>query len=158
MTFTNSGLQLLLRKPPNVFDPRRTRYSRKKKRCVQFARFRNRDSPSLLVIGRRGPKGYFQGTRKEFLESQMPEYLAIKKGSRRKFWYKLYCAWWQRFPWKLGDNEDPPTDNHERMAQLASVAPGEEGWKKEVEESLTAVCWTPPLLCVRSLIELHFSV
>lgn len=106
---------------------------------------RRKDSPTLLDVGnelqRRGPKGHFQGSRKEFLESQLPAYLAIKKGSRQNFWHKLFCAWWQRFPWKLSDEKEPPTDEPEKMAQLASVEPGEEPRKQEVEKALTAVCW-----------------
>ena len=112
-------------------------------------RFKKRDSPSLGV-GRRGPKGYFLGTRKEFLDSQLPEYLATKRGARQKFWYKFYCAWWQRFPWKLGDDEEPPTDNPEEMARLASVAPGDDERKRGVEESLTTVCWTASPLRIKS--------
>lgn len=93
------------------------------------------DAPSR----RRGPKGYFQGSRKEFLEDQLPKYLACKKGSRQDFWHRLYSAWWLRFPWRLEDTREPPTDHPERMIRLAAVAPGDEAEKILVEEALTEV-------------------
>lgn len=88
---------------------------------------------------RRGPKGYFHGSRKEFLESQVPAYSACKKGSRQNFWHGLYCGWWERFPWKLGDNEEAPADDPDKMASLASVEPGEADRKAGVEKQLTTV-------------------
>lgn len=86
----------------------------------------------------RGPKGHFQDSRKEFLESQLPGYLAAKKGSRQTFWHNFWTAWWDRYPWKLGDEEEPPADP-EKMDELASIKPGEEGLKEEVEGKLTKV-------------------
>lgn len=65
--------------------------------------------------------------------------MAVKKGSRQGFWHKFWSAWWQRYPWKLDDNEEPPTNNPEKMARLASVAPGEDVFKKEVEQQLMEV-------------------
>ena len=81
----------------------------------------------------RGPKGYFKGSRKQHLKTLMPKYRALKKGNREKFWHSLFSGWWQRYPWSLGDVEEPPTDDPEKMRQLASVAPGEEALKAEVE-------------------------
>ena len=75
----------------------------------------------------------------DFLESKVSEYNSFKKGNRAKFWYELYCAWWEKFPWKLSDDEEPPTDDPAKMAQLASVAPGEGARKQEVEAKLTKV-------------------
>ena len=88
---------------------------------------------------RRGPKGYFQGSRKEFLENHLPTYLASKKGNRQKFWHDLYSAWWIRYPWRLEDDKEPPVDDHEKMARLAAVAPGDEARKALVERTLTDV-------------------
>ena len=88
---------------------------------------------------RRGPKGYFQGSRKEFLETQLPGYIAVKKGQRSSFWHDFWCAWWLRYPWKLEDDEEPPRDDPQKMARLASVAPGEEKIKEEVEQKLWGV-------------------
>jgi hypothetical protein len=83
---------------------------------------------------RRGPKGYFKGSRKDYLESQLPEYAASKKGGRLHFWHGFYCGWWERFPWKLDDQEEPPQNNPEMMASLASVERGEDGRKKDIEK------------------------
>jgi len=91
------------------------------------------------VTQRRGPKGYFKGSRKEFLEGYLPEYLAHKKGGRQSFWHGLFSAWWRRFPWGLDDDREPPTDNPERMARLASVGPGDWAKKATVEKKLTDV-------------------
>ena len=90
-------------------------------------------------LQRRGPKGYFKDSRKEFLESWLPAYKTTKRGNRQAFWHKFYCSWWQRYPWKLSDDEEPPTDNPARMANLAALAPGEENQKKEVERRLKEV-------------------
>jgi len=38
---------------------------------------------------RRGPKGHFKGSRKVFLEGQLPMYNARKKGNRQSFWHQL---------------------------------------------------------------------
>jgi len=88
---------------------------------------------------RRGPKGYFVDSRKEFLEGFVPAYLACKKGNRQKFWHGLYTAWWKKYPWGLNHDQEPPTDNPEKMARLASVAPGDEVEKAAVERRLTEV-------------------
>ncbi|KAF9782647.1 hypothetical protein BJ322DRAFT_1110523 [Thelephora terrestris] len=85
---------------------------------------------------RRGPKGYFKDSRKEYLQSHLPAYVACKKGSRQGFWHRLYSGWWERFPWKLKDNDEPPANDPAEMKRLASVTPGEEARKKEVEKHL----------------------
>ena len=92
------------------------------------------------VTSRRGPKGYFQGSRKIFLESQLPAYLVAKKGHRHSFWYGFWSAWWQRYPWRLADDKEPPKDDPEKMARLASVASGDKQAKQEVEQKLHEVC------------------
>lgn len=113
----------------------------------------NGDLPTRLnIVGpkqRRGPKGYFQGTRKDFLEAQLPTYIA-SKGNRRKFWHDFYCAWWLRYPWKLEDNQEPPTDKASEMSQLASVGPGEKKKKEGVEKLLSDVRWVSVLHWVSS--------
>ena len=88
---------------------------------------------------RRGPKGYFQGSRKVFLEGRIAAYLASKRGNRQGFWHELYRDWWERYPWKLNDEQEPPTDDPGEMAELASVEPGDEPTKAQVEERLTGV-------------------
>jgi hypothetical protein len=104
---------------------------------------------------RRGPKGHFQNARLEFLEGQVPAYLATKKGGRQKFWHDLYCGWWQRFPWKLSDDEEPPTNDPEEMARLASVAPGDADLKAQVEKRLNDVRWANLFSIAHQLIELY---
>lgn len=120
------------------------------------------DSPTWLNVGcpkqTRGLKGYFRGSCKEFFESRVDAYLANKKRTRQKFWYELYCTWWQRYPWKLSDNEELPTDDSGKMAQLASVAPGDAVAKKQVEKRLTEVCWILFSIVNQKSIKLHFSV
>ena len=91
--------------------------------------------------GKCGPRGRFLGSRLELLDSHIPEYTSLKKGTRHSFWHRLYNTWWQRYPWKLDDDKEPPKDDPDKMAQLASVAPGEESLKKEVEKRLTDVRW-----------------
>lgn len=88
---------------------------------------------------RRGPKEHFNGSRKIYLQSRLPAYIASKKGSRQKFWHALYSGWWERFPWKLGDDKEPPTNDPAEMTRLASIAPGEEAWKEQVETRLKRV-------------------
>jgi hypothetical protein len=94
---------------------------------------------------RRGPKGYFQGSRRAFLESRLPEYMAVRKGRRKAFWHGFWSAWWLRYPWKLGDDEEPPEDDPEKMTRLGSVAPGEAKFKAEVEQRLQEV--SQPTCC-----------
>lgn len=74
-----------------------------------------------------------------FLESNIPAYLASSKGSRQGFWHELYSDWWKRYPWKLEDSQEPPTEDPDEMARLASVQPGEEPKKALVEQQLTNV-------------------
>ena len=120
------------------------------------------NSPTWLNVGHpkqtQGPKDYFRGSHKEFLESQVDAYLANKKGTHQKFWYELYCTWWQRYPWKLSDNKEPPTDDSGKMAQLTLVAPGDKAVKKQVEKQLTKVHWILFSIVNQKLIKLHFSV
>jgi hypothetical protein len=115
-----------------------------------------RDNRGLLIRlsvegpkQRRGPKGYFEGTRKKFLESQLPAYIS-NKGDRRKFWHDFYCTWWERYPWKLEDNQEPPTEDVDKMKQLAAIAPDEKDLKREVEKLLTDVRWMSILRGVSS--------
>jgi hypothetical protein len=87
---------------------------------------------------RRGPKGYFQGSRKKFLESNIPGYTACKKGNRQNFWHVLFSSWWKLYPWKLNDSHEPPTDP-EAMVDLESVESSEISHKEIVEGVLMGV-------------------
>jgi hypothetical protein len=106
---------------------------------------------------RRGPKGYFKDSRLAYLERNLPAYNATTKGNRNNFWHKFYTGWWQRFPWKLDDGDEPPTDSPSKMAGLGSVAPGEDVPKGEVEKRLTEV-WRSFRVRGSILIDLHSSV
>jgi hypothetical protein len=64
--------------------------------------------------------------------------MAIKKGGRQGFWHNFWTAWWQRYPWKLDDDDEPPT-KPEDLEKLASVEPGEDDRKEDVEKRLTGV-------------------
>jgi len=90
-------------------------------------------------VPRRGPKGYFNGSRKELLEDHLPAYLATGKGNRQKFWHGLFSAWWNRYPWRLADDQEPPTDNPEEMARLALAGPDDSAQKKLVVKTLEDV-------------------
>jgi len=76
-----------------------------------------------------------------YLESYLPEYRATKKGSRRSFWHRLYASWWARFPWRLNDDEEPPTGDLDGMARLGAIAPGEQEEKSGVEQRVHDVSW-----------------
>ena len=65
--------------------------------------------------------------------------MVAKKGTRRSFWHKFWSAWWQRYPWSLDDDDEPPTDDPNKMARLASVGPGQQALKTEIENDLTIV-------------------
>ena len=69
----------------------------------------------------------------ELLFTYLLEYIATKKGSRQSFWHRFYSTRWQQFPWKLDDNQEPPMNDPEKMARLASVAPGKETKKANIE-------------------------
>lgn len=92
-----------------------------------------------VQIKRRGRKGYFQGSREEYLESHLPAYRALGKGRRGNFWTELFNGWWERYPWKLSDKEEPPTNDEEEMARLSEVGPGEIGLQNAVVKALTDV-------------------
>ena len=87
-------------------------------------------------------------------------YLACKKGARQNFWHQLFSGWWEHFPWRLNDDEEPPTDNAAEMARLQEASPGEETQKSEVERRLQEVgstfCAFADQVIDESL--LHFSV
>ena len=90
-------------------------------------------------VPRRGPKEYFSGSRKEFLKSHFPAYLTTGKGNRQDFWHDLFSTWWGRYPWRLADDEEPPTENHEEMAKLALAGPNDLAQKRHVVKRLENV-------------------
>lgn len=84
------------------------------------------NSPSAAKPGKRGAKDYFTGSRREFLNSYRDEYISLRGRSRSKFWHKLYKEWWQTYPWRLPDDEEPPIDDPEKMEELSRVSDNNE--------------------------------
>ena len=90
---------------------------------------------------KRGAKPRFTGSRQKLLEDHLEEYIALRHQSRRKFWHQFFIKWWNAYLWKLGDKEEPPSDDLVRMAELASVEEAEEEAKSKVEAKLVEVCF-----------------
>ena len=88
---------------------------------------------------KRGVKGYFTGSRLEFLTSYCDEYISLRGQSRHQFWFNLFNEWWMRYPWRLLDNEEPPTNDPKMMEALAYVGEEDEEAKRSVEEKLREV-------------------
>ena len=59
---------------------------------------------------------------------------------------RVFCQVVAKYPWKLGDKEEPPLEDPAKMTHLASVQVGEHSRKSEVEAALVAV--SLPSLCV----------
>ena len=87
---------------------------------------------------KRGPKSHFVGSRLKFLEGHLDEYASLRHQNRRQFWLKFYSSWWEKYPWRLVDDKEPPTDDAEKMKELSHV--GDDSLlKAEVEEKLRDV-------------------
>ena len=89
----------------------------------------------------RGAKGYFTGSRLEFLNSYCDEYVSLSRKNRHQFWLDLFSTWWEKYPWHLEDHKEPLTDL-KKMEELVHVGPDTE-LKRAVEDKLRAVS----LLC-----------
>lgn len=91
---------------------------------------------------KRGKKSYYQGSRLEFLSGYREEYASLRGKSRHQFWLKVFNEWWKRYPWRLQDHEEPPTDNPEMMAELAlAVDASALEEKAAVEKRARDVSW-----------------
>lgn len=90
---------------------------------------------------KRGAKPRFTGSRQKLLEDHLDEYIGLRHQNRNDFWFKFFAKWWQNYPWRLGDKEEPPSDNPARMAELASVEEAEKESKSKVEAELITVCF-----------------
>ena len=88
---------------------------------------------------KRGPKPYFTGSRQKLLEEHLEEYASLKHKNRNQFWFEFFAKWWEKFPWKLDDKDEPPLDDPAEMDKLGSVGAGERGRKSEVEVAVTLV-------------------
>ena len=89
--------------------------------------------------GKRGVKPYFVGSRNQLLESHLDEYISLKFQNRQKFWFTVFSQWWEKYPWKLGDQDEPPLHDPAKMLDLASVKKEELGSKAEVEAAVVKV-------------------
>ena len=99
---------------------------------------RRHGNPTHRMIAqpqKRGSKGYYKGTRLMFLEGYSDEYVLLRSKSRHSFWHRLFEAWWQTYPWRLPDEEEPPLNDPERMQQLSHVGGDEDMAEKAVVEA-----------------------
>ena len=87
---------------------------------------------------KRGVKGYFTGSRLEFLTGYRDEYISLHRKSRHQFWHKFFGVWWEKYPWRLADHEEPPIGDPKKMEELAYVGE-DESKKRAVEEALREV-------------------
>ena len=84
---------------------------------------------------KRGAKNYFTGSRLTFLEGHCDKYISLRGKSRHEFWHALFNDWWQKYPWRLPDNEEPPADDPARMAELSYAGGDEDSEAKVVVEA-----------------------
>ena len=87
---------------------------------------------------KRGAKSYYTGSRLAFLEQYCDEYISLRGKCRKLFWHRFFTEWWQKYPWRLQDHEEPPTDDPEKMAELALVGEDKD-LKSKVEEKVRKV-------------------
>lgn len=67
----------------------------------------------------------------------------MKGQNRNKFWFEFFSQWWEKFPWKLDDKEEPPVNDSNKMKELASAqTDGEREEKKKVEAATTLVSFS----------------
>ena len=83
-------------------------------------------------------KAYFTGSRLEFLNRYCDKYILLRGRNRAKFWHQFFKDWWQTYPWRLADDEEPPTGDSEKMKELSEVGDDEE-LKGTVEKRLRDV-------------------
>lgn len=95
-------------------------------------------SPRAAKPQKRGVKSYFAGSRFEFLEARRDGYNSLRGKSRAKFWHELFEEWWQTYPWRLADNEEPPIGDTKKMEALSQVG-DDAKLKSTVEERLEGV-------------------
>ncbi|KAJ6493368.1 hypothetical protein C8R45DRAFT_928132 [Mycena sanguinolenta] len=73
-----------------------------------------------------GNPGRFKGAQLEFLESQVPIYLAQKRGDVTDYYKKFFPLWWAKFPWYQGyDRDGQPLP--EGRAELGTTVSGSTG-------------------------------
>lgn len=110
----------------------------RKSKFIQLHMFSHHSPSAIADPQKRGAKGYFSGSRLEFLGEYRDEYISLCHKSRAKFWHRFYKSWWETYPWCLPDNEEPPTGDAEKMKELSNVG-ADKKLKREVEDTLRAV-------------------
>jgi len=110
----------------------------RKGKCVDIRPHKHPTYQALAQPQKRGAKTYFTGSRLTYLEQHSDEYISLRGKSRHKFWHEFFKGWWARYPWRLPDNEEPPTNDLEKMKELSRVA-GDEDEKSRVEGKLRGV-------------------
>ena len=93
----------------------------RKSKCLDTHQHENPTHRTVVQPKKRGPKGYYKGSRLTLLESYCDEYVLLRNKSHHHFWHKLFEAWWQKYPWCLLNEEEPPLDDPTRMQALSYV-------------------------------------
>ena len=80
---------------------------------------------------KRGNKGDFHGSRKQYLTSLLPAYDAARgKSGFADFWSDTFSGYWRRFPWTVPIDQEPPATlpeddlsklSEEEMKQRADI-------------------------------------
>ena len=104
----------------------------KKGKFVETYPHKSTAHPVSAQPQKRGAKPYYTGSRLAFLEGYRDEYISLRGKKRQQFWHRLFAEWWEKYPWRLKDHEEPPTNDHKKMLELASVGTDED-LKKEIE-------------------------
>ncbi|KAJ6463068.1 hypothetical protein C8R47DRAFT_1080103, partial [Mycena vitilis] len=86
---------------------------------------------------KRGSPSDFQGSRLEFMQSRIPEYLkASKKKTTRDFWAEFMHDYWRLYPWRVPLDQEPPpgADLPPKDAEAAFKALDKDLTEEEEEE------------------------
>lgn len=65
--------------------------------------------------------------------------MALRGKDRGRFWLEFFGTWWEKYPWRLSDHTEPPSDDPEKMAELAFVGAEDLTAKANVEQQLDSV-------------------
>ena len=60
------------------------------------------------------------------MEGFFDEYVSLRGKSRHDFWRRVYIAWWEMYPWRLPDGEEPPANDPGKMEALSYVGGDED--------------------------------
>ena len=71
------------------------------------------------------------------MNSHFDEYVSLRGKSRHQFWHTVFNGWWDRYPWRLPDDKEPPADDPEKMKELAYVGGEKDKQAKMMVEKAT---------------------